>query len=159
MSSYQYRKFHCEDKTILRPSYLHNGISFTGKTTSLYRIRALGIAPCSDLLILYKRIRIPDGLNFGRQSLYRNSNQSIWAFHNRLMALSLGWCWNNFTFGHTALQLDFVELCHFFYLSPIANSYICLVFFPAMAFSRWLHTCLTLHWKSGPSRVLYLIQG
>ena len=27
MSSYQYRKSHCGDKTILRPSYLHNGIS------------------------------------------------------------------------------------------------------------------------------------
>ena len=40
MTSYQYRKSHCEDKTILRPSYLHNGIFYTGKTTSLYWIRA-----------------------------------------------------------------------------------------------------------------------
>ena len=40
MSSYQYRKSHCGDKTILRPSYLHNGISYTGMTTSLYQIRA-----------------------------------------------------------------------------------------------------------------------
>ena len=40
MSSYQYRKSHCGDKTILRPSYLHNGISYTGKMTSLYWIRA-----------------------------------------------------------------------------------------------------------------------
>ena len=37
MSSYQYRKSHCGDKTILRPSYLHNWISYTGKTTSLYK--------------------------------------------------------------------------------------------------------------------------
>ena len=36
MSSYQYRKSHCGDKTILRLSYLHNGISYTGKTASLY---------------------------------------------------------------------------------------------------------------------------
>ena len=41
MTSYQYRKSHCGDKTILRPSYLHNGISHTGKMTSLYWIRAL----------------------------------------------------------------------------------------------------------------------
>ena len=41
MTSYQYRKSHCGDKTILRPSYLHNGISYTGKMTSLYWIRAL----------------------------------------------------------------------------------------------------------------------
>ena len=40
MSSYQFRKSHYGDKTILRPSYLHNGISYTGKTTSLYWIRA-----------------------------------------------------------------------------------------------------------------------
>ena len=41
MTSYQCRKSHCGDKTILRPSYLHNGISYTGKMTSLYWIRAL----------------------------------------------------------------------------------------------------------------------
>ena len=40
MPSYQYRKSHCGDKTILRPSYLHNGISYTAKMTSLYWIRA-----------------------------------------------------------------------------------------------------------------------
>ena len=43
ISSYQYRKSHCGDKTILRPSYLHNAISYTGKMTSLYWIRALMI--------------------------------------------------------------------------------------------------------------------
>ena len=40
MLSYQYRKSHCGDKTVVRSSYLHNGISYTGKTTSLYWIRA-----------------------------------------------------------------------------------------------------------------------
>ena len=39
MPSYQYRKPHCGDKTILRPSNLHNGISYTGKMASLYWIR------------------------------------------------------------------------------------------------------------------------
>ena len=34
--SYQYWKSHCGDKTILRPSYLHNGISYTVKAASLY---------------------------------------------------------------------------------------------------------------------------
>ena len=38
MPSYWYRKSHCGNKTILRPSYLHNGIPFTTKTTSLYWI-------------------------------------------------------------------------------------------------------------------------
>ena len=41
MSSYQYRKSYCGDKTIIRPSYLHNGISHTGKMAPLYWIRAL----------------------------------------------------------------------------------------------------------------------
>ena len=40
MPSYEYMKSHCGDKAILRPSYLHNGISCTGKKTSLYWIRA-----------------------------------------------------------------------------------------------------------------------
>ena len=38
MPSYQYRKSHCGDKTVVRSSYLHNGISYTGKITSLYWI-------------------------------------------------------------------------------------------------------------------------
>ena len=40
MQSYQYRKSHCGDKTVVRSSYLHNGISYIGKMTSLYWIRA-----------------------------------------------------------------------------------------------------------------------
>ena len=39
MPSYQYRKSHCGDKTVVRPSYLHNMISNTGKN-SLYWIGA-----------------------------------------------------------------------------------------------------------------------
>ena len=41
MASYQYRKSHCGDKTVVRSSYLHNGISYTGKMTSLYWIGSL----------------------------------------------------------------------------------------------------------------------
>ena len=40
MPSYHYRKSYSGDKTILRSSYLHNGISYTGKMTSLYWIKA-----------------------------------------------------------------------------------------------------------------------
>ena len=40
MPSYQHRKSHCGDKTILRPSYLHNRISYIGTMVSLYWIRA-----------------------------------------------------------------------------------------------------------------------
>ena len=47
MLSCQYRKSHCGDKTVVRSSYLHNGISYTGKTTSLYWIVAQIGTPCS----------------------------------------------------------------------------------------------------------------
>ena len=50
MSSYQYRKSHCGDKTVVRSSYLHNGISYTGKITSLYWIRAQVIWDATRLL-------------------------------------------------------------------------------------------------------------
>ena len=40
MAFYQNRKSHCGDKTVERASYLHNGISFTGKM-SLYWIGVL----------------------------------------------------------------------------------------------------------------------
>ena len=40
MSSYRYRKSHCGDKAVVRSSYRHNGISYTGKMTYLYWIGA-----------------------------------------------------------------------------------------------------------------------
>ena len=43
VSFYQYRKFNCGGKTMLQLPNLHNVISCTGKMTSLYWIRALGI--------------------------------------------------------------------------------------------------------------------
>ena len=57
MSSYQYRKSHSGDKTVVRSSYLHNGISYTGKMSSLYWIGGhircpLGIMqPCNSSLL------------------------------------------------------------------------------------------------------------
>ena len=36
MSSYQYRKSRCGDKTVVRSSYLHNEMSYTRKMTYLY---------------------------------------------------------------------------------------------------------------------------
>ena len=53
MTSYQYMKSHCGDKTILRPSYLHNGISYTGKMTSLYWLGAQ-VLTCPGYVLLVK---------------------------------------------------------------------------------------------------------
>ena len=53
MSSCQYRKSHCGDKTVARSSYLHNGISYTGKMSSLYWIRALDVILKMQCSILF----------------------------------------------------------------------------------------------------------
>ena len=55
ISSHQYRKSHCRDKTVVRSSYLQNGISYSGKTASLYciRVEVMNICICKwghDLL-------------------------------------------------------------------------------------------------------------
>ena len=65
MSSYQYRKSHCGDKTILRPSYLHNGISYTGKMSSLYWIGALATAD-------FPVIRVVQGTVSGLWKMFGN---------------------------------------------------------------------------------------
>ena len=46
ISSYQYRKSHCGDKTVVRSSYLHNGITYADRMSSLYWIRALVTHAC-----------------------------------------------------------------------------------------------------------------
>ena len=57
LSSYQYRKSHCGDKTVVRLSYLHNGISYTGKMTSSHWTRALFYS-CRTYLCLDRYILI-----------------------------------------------------------------------------------------------------
>ena len=49
MSSYQWRKSHCGDKTVVRSSYLHNEISYTGKMSYLYSIRAQAALTTQDI--------------------------------------------------------------------------------------------------------------
>ena len=53
MSSCQFRKSHCGDKMVLRSSYLHIGISCTGKMASLY-----GIIPQVVMYYLYNFVYI-----------------------------------------------------------------------------------------------------
>ena len=40
---YHYSKYPCGDKMVVRSSYLNDGISYTGKMTSLYWIKALAV--------------------------------------------------------------------------------------------------------------------
>ena len=56
ISSYQYRKSHCGEKTVVRSSYLHKGISYTGKMTSLYWIRALIFTQITPIITILCQI-------------------------------------------------------------------------------------------------------
>ena len=78
MSSYQYRKSHCGDKTILRPSYLHNGISYTGKMTSLYWIRAQWFKKYASR----KNLDPAATIYYPWASLFRANGQMIMTWHN-----------------------------------------------------------------------------
>ena len=68
MWSYQYENSHCGDKTILRPSYLHNGISYTGKMSYLYWIRA------QELRLLYIK-------------------PSMWTANKQFTFVEISWDW------------------------------------------------------------------
>ena len=92
--SYQYRKSHCGDKTILRPSYLHNGISYTGKTTSLYYIRAqtlnFDVELENSLNIIYwtETLVVVQRLAYNHWKVEHNQcdiHQHLWFWDSQLM--------------------------------------------------------------------------
>ena len=85
MSSYQYRKFHCGDKTTLRPSYLHNGISYTGKTTSSY-----WISPPAA----YKSPLI-QGISGTYQEKMPNVYPTMMSSHGNVLFITLHWRHND----------------------------------------------------------------
>ena len=87
MSSYQYRKSHCGDKTVVRSSYLHNGISYTGKMTSLYWIRAL------NRMANFMQITFP--INFPERKYYVYWLMNIMAkgpIHKKVLARKVFVC-------------------------------------------------------------------
>ena len=90
--SHQYRKSLCGDKTISRPSYLHNGISYTGKTTSLYWIRA-------QVTMCWYELYWPDGKGqpVGHQ-------WTIIVMSNDCHAISNHWPLHSTGFSQTSLQ-------------------------------------------------------
>ena len=78
MSSYQYRKSHCGDKTVIWSSYLHNGISYTGKTTSLYWFSPLQSSIHCLRESLYKRGLKPIQDSHERKNLCFYTNLIGW---------------------------------------------------------------------------------
>ena len=111
MPSYQYRKSHCGDKTVVRSSYLHNGISYTGKMASLHRTTHqdlwwYALFPLSLLEGLLHMTVIAPWLfcAYYQWSLWHHpaiqymENQLldvaslIWRWHERNPLLFAGWC-------------------------------------------------------------------
>ena len=76
-TSYQYRNSPYGDNTILRPSYLHNAISYIGKTTSIYWIRS----QITIRLSCYIWSKLSSVSTFRQLSIPRGYN--IQSFHNR----------------------------------------------------------------------------
>ena len=84
MTSYQYKKSHCGNKTVVRSSHLHNGISYTGKMSSLYRIGALvfstswsNVDTCAILYRHHSFSYLPSKINltrFKRIAIYHKSD-------------------------------------------------------------------------------------
>ena len=74
MPSYQYRKSHCGDKTVVRSSYLHNGISYTGKMTSLYWFSPQTVSS-PIRIILYN---IGNAYQYRFQISYLSNNWPYW---------------------------------------------------------------------------------
>ena len=93
MKSYQYRKSHCGDKMILRPSYLHNGISYTGKMSSLYSIRVQATS------ISWRHVRVSAENNVGQMLLkcHLNFTRFVEAFKN-MISMGFKVCWEPFHF-------------------------------------------------------------
>ena len=65
MPSYQYRKSHFGDKTVVRSSYLHNEISYTGKMASLYWISPQATFEPRSYSLARSRVYANDLINVG----------------------------------------------------------------------------------------------
>ena len=97
MSSYQYRKSHCGDKTVVRSSYLHNGISYTGKMASFYWSRPL-LATFSSFWSGQLSSRWSDRRECSWwwaqtvQGLFEYTSALLWTWHGQWLATS-HWFW------------------------------------------------------------------
>ena len=87
MSSYQYSKSHCGDKTVLQPSYLHNGISYTGKMTSLYWIGPSFWHQCRNIWQCYPPVQETAAL-YRQQQVIPCNNGPITALDNSPKSMS-----------------------------------------------------------------------
>ena len=121
MSSYQYRKSHCGDKTVVRSSYLHNGISYTGKMSSLYWIGALRWCMCETVgMVVAKQISFFQYYFLSNYYKHRLSFIIIFKFNIRyphsphlqrhLAGMDMMWCNGKLTSDESQMPLTDGEI-------------------------------------------------
>ena len=108
MSSYQYRESHCGDKTIFRPSYLHNGISYIGIKKSSYWYRK---SHCGDKTIL-RPSYLHNGISYAGKMTYLYWIRALdtfpykdFFFIHELLSNIVFTSVNGLNIGHIALYL------------------------------------------------------
>ena len=129
MPSYQCRESHCGDKTIFRPSYLHNGISYTGKMTSLYWIKAQESKPCTSQVPSLQITSCPliNRLSF----LYisdRHTNIQMHGYKQHRDDAVRVW-WHHGTEGLSFASRDWIEMPVFHNLTLLVHQWKQLEFF------------------------------
>ena len=121
MSSYQYRKSHCGDKTILQQSYLHSGISYTGKTVSLYWIGAQGSAMHKGLdSTTYNRLNVKTNNCYQQRKQKINSQISM---HIKIAKFLTSVKWRSCLdyFQETISNFSVLSLGYFYLVMLIVN--------------------------------------
>ena len=93
MLSYQYRKSHCGDKTVVRSSYLHNGICYIGKATSLYWIGPqdtwVGITKPSSIAPFSHFFRIIKATGYSLNITFMFNRYQIQSLHTQRLSVNL----------------------------------------------------------------------
>ena len=81
MLYYKYRKSHCGDKTVVRLSYLHNGISYTGtEMSSVHWIRAKAVQNFQGKFISLKD-NCPSHNTQVREIDFQDVNEQHWNYN------------------------------------------------------------------------------
>ena len=104
MPSYQYRKSHCGDKTILRPSYLHNGISYTDKT--IFYIESGPRASVSIVLTTHSWI------SQCLRGLKRISQWNLERFHKNFQKVIVQLLFHILTSSKQEISANWMQLTH-----------------------------------------------
>ena len=161
MSSYLNRKSHCGDKTIFRPSYLHNGISHTGKMTSLYWIRFLvaqayqrktstgsskGVffTTCNkkdtNFILCFCTLHITSR-SFLYLATYMYNSISIVVDHKHMRDTvfgNLSWWPTNYKTPIDKVSVQYIDLCHFWSKQNLVKNLRTCAAYSSIPRSTWI---------------------